>query len=98
MDARHVVIIAGPAGSGKDVLIKALLERCPNTTRMVTAVTRKPRPGEEEGTDYYFMTNQRFKEEIDNGNILEHYYRPETDTYYGTYKPDIEKRIASGKV
>lgn len=95
---KNVVIIAGPSGSGKDAILRELLKRCPNTTRMVTAVTRAPRPGEQDGIDYHFMTNERFKEEMEKGNILEHYYRAETDTYYGTYKPDIEARIESGKV
>src|SRR3989344_5463937 len=95
---KHVVVIAGPAGSGKDAILKELLRLCPNTTRMVTAVTRPPRPGEQDGVDYHFMTNERFMEELAKGNILEYYYRTETDTYYGTYKPDIELRIQSGKV
>lgn len=95
---KQVVVIAGPAGSGKDTLINALLKRCPNTTRMVTATTRAPRPGERDGVNYHFMSNDRFQEEIAKGNILEHYHRVETDTYYGTYKPDIESRINSGHV
>ncbi len=95
---KQVVVIAGPSGSGKDVIIHELLRRFPNTTRMATAVTRPMRPGEKDGVDYHFMSNDRFKEELDRGNILEHYYRKETDTYYGTYKPDIENRIATGKV
>ena len=97
-ERKQVVVIAGPAGSGKDAIIKELLQRCPNTTRMVTAVTRAPRPGEKDGIDYHFFSNEHFQEEVKNGNILEHYYRNETDTYYGTYKPDIESRIKSGKV
>jgi guanylate kinase len=44
------------------------------------------------------MTNEQFLKELAAGNILEHYHRPDTDTYYGTYKPDIEKKIADGKV
>lgn len=97
MSGKQVVVIAGPSGSGKDAIIRELLKRCQNTTRMVTAVTRAPRPGEVDGVDYYFLSNEEFKKELERGNILEHYYRTETDTYYGTYKPDIESRIASGK-
>jgi len=65
---------------------------------MVTANTRAPRPGEVDGVNYHFMTNEQFKDEMEKGNILEHYYREKTDTYYGTFKPDLEKRIASGRV
>ncbi|NBV77438.1 guanylate kinase [bacterium] len=96
--SNQVVVIAGPAGSGKDTIIDRLLERCSNTTRMVTANTRAPRPGEVDGVNYHFMTNEQFKDEMEKGNILEHYYREKTDTYYGTFKPDLEKRIASGRV
>lgn len=95
---RQVVIIAGPAGSGKDSIISALVKRYSNVTRMVTATTRAPRPGEEDGVDYHFMTNERFLAEKEKGNILEFYHRPATDTYYGTYKLDIENRIAAGKI
>lgn len=95
---KQLVVIAGPAGSGKDSVAKALLARCPNLTQMVTATTRAMRPGEENGVNYHFLTNEQFKKEIESGNILEYYHRPDTDTYYGTYKPDIESRIASGKV
>ncbi|MDP3646422.1 MAG: hypothetical protein Q8R25_05025 [bacterium] len=95
---KQVVVIAGPAGSGKDSILKKILRRCPNTTKMITAVTRPMRPGEKDGVDYHFMSTARFKDEVKKGNILEHYYRNETHTYYGTYKPEIEARIKSGKI
>jgi guanylate kinase len=95
---KQVVVIAGPAGSGKDSIVQGVLKRCPNTTLMVTATTRAPRPGEENGISYHFLTNDEFKKEMEAGNILEYYHREETDTYYGTYKPDIDARIKSGKV
>lgn len=95
---KQVVVIAGPAGSGKDTLISGILKRCPNSERMVTATTRAMRPGEKNGVDYHFMTNEKFLEEMASGNILEHYYREKTNTYYGTYKPDIDDRIDRGKI
>jgi guanylate kinase len=95
---KQVVVIAGPAGSGKDSIVQGILKRCPNATLMVTATTRAPRPGEKNGVSYHFLTNEKFLEEQKAGNILEFYHREETDTYYGTYKPDIDARIASGKV
>jgi guanylate kinase len=95
---RQVVVIAGPAGSGKDALIHEIARRYPNAERMVTATTREPRPNEVDGVDYHFMTNEHFKKEMEQGNILEHYYRHKTHTYYGTYRPDIENRIGRGKI
>lgn len=98
MEKQRVVVIAGPAGSGKDTIVKELLRRIPDSTLMVTAVTRAPRPGEIDGVNYHFMDNARFQAEMAAGNILEHYYREATDTYYGTYRPDIEGRLAQGKL
>jgi guanylate kinase len=56
------------------------------------------RPYEMDGVNYHFLTKEKFLWEIAAGNILEHYHRAETDTYYGTYKPDIDARLASGKI
>lgn len=98
MRPRHVIVIAGPAGSGKDTLAKALIAKYPRFTLMVTATTREKRPYEADGVNYHFFDTPRFLDEIAAGNILEYYHRPDTDTYYGTYKPDIDGRIESGKI
>lgn len=95
---KNVIVIAGPAGSGKDTLAKALLQRYSCFTLMVTATTRERRPYEMDGVNYHFFSKEKFLHELKVGNILEHYHRPETDTYYGTYKPDIDDRIKSGKI
>ena len=95
---KQVVVIAGPAGSGKNSIIDEMIKRYKNAERMVTATTRAMRPGERSGIDYHFMSNPQFKEEMAKGNILEHYYREKTDAYYGSYKPDIEDRIKRGKI
>jgi guanylate kinase len=95
---QRVVVIAGPAGSGKDTVVRELMKRIPDATLMVTATTRAPRPGEVDGVNYHFMDNARFKEELARGNILEYYHRAATDTYYGTYKPDIDARLARNEI
>ena len=95
---QRVVVIAGPAGSGKDTVVRELMKRIPDSTLMVTATTRAPRPGEQDGVNYHFMDNTRFKQELAEGNILEYYHREATDTYYGTYKPDIDARLSAGKL
>lgn len=96
---RQVVVIAGPAGSGKDSIIREIMRRFPDhTDYLVKAVTRPPRPGELERGDYHFMTNEQFKEEMAKGHIPEHYYREKTGHYYGTYKPDLDKKLAEGKI
>jgi guanylate kinase len=54
------------------------------------------RTGEQEKIDYYFMSKDQFQKQIKNGNIIEHTYIPNRDTYYGSYKPDLDEKIAAG--
>ncbi len=93
-----VFVVAGPTGSGKDSIIRELIARYKNVEFAVNAVTRAPRPGEQDGVSYHFMTNERFLDEMAKGNIPEHYLRKSINAYYGTYKPDIDGRIARGKI
>lgn len=95
---KHVVVIAGPSGSGKNAIITKILERYPQCERLVTATTRKMRPGEREGVDYHFFTQERFDEEMSKGNIPEHRFVPTLNTYYGIYVPDLERRIKKGHI
>ncbi|OGG54222.1 hypothetical protein A3H16_02000 [Candidatus Kaiserbacteria bacterium RIFCSPLOWO2_12_FULL_53_8] len=95
---KQVVVIAGPSGSGKNVVINEILKRYPNCARLVTATTRAMRPGEQEGVDYYFMSQEQFDEQLSAGNILEHRFVPALNTYYGTYLPDLAKRMSEGKI
>ena len=95
---RQVVVIAGPSGSGKNAIIEEIMRRYPKCARLVTATTRAKRPGEEEGVDYHFFSEDRFHRELALHNIPEHRFVPGLGTYYGTYIPDLEKRIAQGKI
>ncbi|MBL8158148.1 hypothetical protein JNK62_01275 [bacterium] len=95
---RNAVVIAGPAGSGKDSIIKGVLARCPNTVFAVNATTRAPRPGEKHEKNYYFLSKDEFLAGLADGSIPEHYHRPDTDTYYGLYKPGLDKNVSAGKV
>jgi len=95
---KQVVVIAGPSGSGKNAIINRVMKGHGNCTRLVTATTRLARPGEVDGVDYHFFTQERFDAELAVGNIPEHRFVPALNTYYGIYLPDLEKRIAEGKV
>lgn len=95
---KQVVVIAGPTGTGKDSIIGGVIARYPRCTRLVTATTRAMRPGEEDAKSYYFFSKERFLEEVREGNIIEYNYRAQLDTYYGTYKPDLESKLAEGKI
>ncbi len=90
-----IVVISGPAGSGKGTVVKALRAKMPNLGLSVSATTRAPRPGEVEGVHYFFITKEEFERRIASGEILEHTYY--CDNYYGTPKSELERISAEGK-
>ncbi len=95
--SKQVVVIAGPTGSGESTITNEILRRYPDRVRrLVTATTRLPRGDERDRVDYYFFTKERFAEEKAKENILESTYIENRDTYYGTYKPDFEEKLAHG--
>lgn len=96
--AKQLIVIAGPSGSGKNSIIGEILKKHPNCVRLVTATTRQPRPGEQNGVDYYFMSQEEFDQALSLGQIPEHRFVPALGTYYGTYLPDLEKKTAAGKI
>ena len=99
MTGKHVLVIAGPTGSGESTITNEIVKRHPDRVkRIVTATTRQKRAGEVDGVDYYFFTKERFLKEKEAGNILESTYIKSRDTYYGTYAPDFLGKINAGYV
>ena len=68
----RAVIISGPSGSGKGTTVKALLEARPELKLSISATTRLPRPGEENGVNYFFVSREEFQKKIENGDMLEY--------------------------
>lgn len=95
MPQKRILIIAGPTGVGESTITKKIIKLFPVFKRLVTATTRLPRLNEEHAKDYYFFSEKKFKQEIKNGNILE-YQNTRNKIYYGSYKPDLEKKLAQG--
>ncbi len=93
---KRVLVIAGPTGVGENTITNEIRKRFPIFKQLVTATTREPRPGEKNTVSYYFMNNEQFFKEIEKGNIPEYQNSRDKNTYYGTYLPDLEKKIASG--
>jgi len=90
-----VFVISGPSGAGKGTLTDELLKRVPSLTRSVSATTRKPRPGEVNGVDYYFLDEDEFKDRIFQGGFLE--WAMVHGNYYGTLKSVVKEEFSSGK-
>lgn len=96
---KQVVVIAGPTGSGESTVTNEIAKKFPaHVRRLVTATTRPPRGGERNGVEYYFFTKEAFEAEKERGNILESTYIANRDTYYGTYKPDLDAKLGDGCV
>lgn len=91
-----IVVIAAPTGGGESTITKKIINRFPSFKRLITATTRKPRNKEKPGVDYYFLSKNKFKEEIKKGNIIEHTYVKNRRAYYGSYKLDLEKKLNHG--
>ncbi len=89
--APFVLVVTGPSGVGKGTLIRALRERFPELELSVSATTRSPRPGEEDGRDYHFLSREEFDRRLAAGDFLEH------ATYaghrYGTPRSEL-RRVA----
>ena len=67
-----LVVISGPSGTGKGTIIKALLEKLPRGILSVSCTTRAMRPGEVEGKDYFFISEEEFVRMIENQEFLEY--------------------------
>jgi guanylate kinase len=92
--APKVFVITGPSGVGKGTLIRGLLERVPELELSVSATTRAPRPGEEDGVDYHFLTPERFESRVNAGDFVEH--ASYSGNRYGTLRSELERRLAAG--
>jgi guanylate kinase len=84
-----VLVVTGPSGVGKGTLIRRLLERRPDYRLSVSATTRTPRPGEQPGRDYHFLTEQEFERRLAAGDFLEHALY--AGNHYGTLKEEVDR-------
>jgi guanylate kinase len=90
-----VFVITGPSGVGKGTLIKQLLERVPSLALSVSATTRQPREGEEDGVDYHFLTEEQFQERRDAGDFLE--FATYSGNHYGTLNSELDRCLDRGR-
>ena len=90
-----LIVVSGFSGAGKGTIMKALLERYDNYALSISATTRNPRPGEEEGKAYFFKTTEEFEKMIAKDDLIE--YAMYVGNYYGTPKAYVEEQLCAGK-
>ncbi|MCX7877737.1 MAG: guanylate kinase [Ignavibacteria bacterium] len=90
-----IFVISAPSGAGKTTIIKELFRNIPDLRFSVSATTRKKRPDEQEGEDYYFITREEFNEMIDKGEFIE--WEEVHGNLYGTLKKKIEPFVSGNE-
>jgi guanylate kinase len=91
-----VFVVTGPSGAGKGTLVRALLGRFPQLELAVSATTREQRPGERDGVEYHFLTDDDFQQKIAGGEFLEHVEF--AGHRYGTLRSEISRIRENGHV
>ena len=94
-DSGLLIVVSGPSGAGKGTICSALREQFPNIQYSISMTTRKPRPGEVDGVNYYFADNARFEQLLAEDAFLEH--AKVYDHYYGTPKKYVYQMLEEGK-
>lgn len=89
-----MLVLSSPSGAGKTTIARQLLERSDRLVMSVSATTRPPRPGEIEGTDYIFLSDQEFAARLEAGQFLEH--ARVFGNRYGTPRQPVEAALARG--
>lgn len=95
MEKGIITILSGFSGAGKGTVVKSLLSKHNNYALSISATTRKPRVGEEDGREYFFKTTEEFEEMISNNKLIE--YANYVGNYYGTPKEYVESQLSQGK-
>jgi guanylate kinase len=90
-----MLVLSSPSGAGKTTISRALLDAEPNLSMSVSVTTRHPRPGEQDGKDYYFVSVPEYERMVRDGELLEH--ARVFDNLYGTPRAHVERTLAAGK-
>ena len=96
-DSSPVFVVTGPSGAGKGTLIRALVDRIPGLEVAVSATTRLQRPGEVDGREYWFLSEEEFTRRVDEGGFLE-WVEYVSRRRYGTLRSEIERIAGNGRI
>jgi guanylate kinase len=89
-----VFVISGPSGAGKGTVIALVKQRLPHVVTSVSATTRAPRPGEADGREYHYLSEQEFRSRAAAGEFLE--WVEYSGHLYGTLRAEVEAKLAQG--
>lgn len=90
-----VIVISGPSGVGKSTICKEVVRRLQGVQQSVSMTTRSPGPGEKNGRDYWFVTQEEFRRRIGEGSLLE--YAEVFGNWYGTPKDKVDEALEAGR-
>ncbi len=90
-----LTVLSGFSGAGKGTVLRRLLEKYDNYALSISATTRGPREGEENGREYFFKTREEFEKMIAKDELIE--YAMYVNNYYGTPKAYVQEQLAEGK-
>ena len=88
-----LIVVSGFSGAGKGTLMKRLVEEYDGYALSISATTRMPRPGEEDGREYFFLSEEEFEKRIADKALIE--YATYCGNYYGTPRDYVEKELMS---
>jgi guanylate kinase len=97
MLSKRSIVISAPSGAGKSTIVGALLRKYPQLEFSISACSRAPRGQEQNGVDYYFLTPDTFKQQIEQGAFFE-WEEVYAGMYYGTLLAELERIWSAGKV
>lgn len=96
MSKGKLFVISGASGVGKSTVLQSVMKQRKDLRFSVSATTRTPRPGEQEGVSYYFVSKDTFRDMIDRGEFVE--YDAHMNNFYGTPRKQLEERLQTGNV
>ncbi len=90
----RLTVLSGPSGVGKSTVVQEIRRYCPQVWLSVSVTTRKPRPGEKHGREYFFVCEREFEEMAESGQLLE--WARFAGNYYGTPREPVAERLKAG--
>ncbi len=90
----RLTVLSGPSGVGKGTVAAALRQRCPWIWQSVSVTTRSPRPGEIDGREYFFASDDQFRQMVADGELLE--WAENFGNFYGTQRAPVQQRLDEG--